>query len=195
MSQKSQEYVRAQSVAALERVIEIVGTRTKLGAVLGIAESVVGNWLSRTKYGVAPTYVLPLEHLSGGMVSRYQLRCDIYPDGEEYFTRLNILMIEILDDLKIKSKTDFTRHILKALPKIIDVIYKDQIRGGENWAPEILTCTMHPDAIQYAIFQPEYYEFPSHYDARLRRAFFAMQTDLLDTLKTLLSNSGKHSHE
>ena len=188
MNKNSEEYVRLRSVAALERVIEIIGTRGKLAPLLDVAESVVANWLYRTKCGVAPMYVLPLEQVSGGQVSRHQLRCDIYPEGDSYFRRLYIFMDEILDDLNIKNESDFINNLLKILPRITNVIYKDHTQNDDIWAADVLTYTAHRKAIEYAIFQPEYYEFPSHYDARMKRAFFAMQADLIDTLHTLLGN-------
>lgn len=186
MNKNSEQYVRLRSVAALERVIEIVGTRGKLAPLLDIAESVIANWLYRTKCGVAAMYVLPLEHLSQGLVNRHQLRCDIYPEGDSYFRRLYIFMDEILDDLNMKNEDDLKNHLLKVLPRITDVIYKDQTQNDDGWAADILTYSAHCKAIEYAIFQPEYYEFPGHYDPRMKRAFFAMQADLIDTLHTLL---------
>lgn len=67
-------------VEHLLRAVEIVGGQTALADVLGIKQQNVWSWLNRTKR-CPPEYVLRVEAATGGAVTRYQLRPDVYGDA------------------------------------------------------------------------------------------------------------------
>lgn len=64
---------------ALANAVRITGGQTAFGEKLGVTQSLVWYWLNRSKKGVAPEYVLPIENLTG--VSRSELRPDLFAEG------------------------------------------------------------------------------------------------------------------
>lgn len=61
---------------ALDRAIEAAGGPTKLAASIGLKPNVVGNWKLR---GLAPPErCIAIEAATGGSVSRYELRPDVF---------------------------------------------------------------------------------------------------------------------
>jgi DNA-binding transcriptional regulator YdaS (Cro superfamily) len=61
----------------LEKAIQIVGSQAALATALGTTQSRISNWLRRDKSGVPAEYCGKIERLTGGQVSRWQLRPDI----------------------------------------------------------------------------------------------------------------------
>lgn len=66
---------------ALEDAVRRGGGQTATSEKLGVRQSLIWYWLKRSKKGVAPEYVLPLEKLTG--VSRSALRPDLFPNEEK----------------------------------------------------------------------------------------------------------------
>lgn len=61
----------------LEKAIQIVGSQSALAAALKTSQSRINNWLRRDKSGVPAEFCGPIERLTDGQVSRWQLRPDI----------------------------------------------------------------------------------------------------------------------
>jgi len=59
---------------ALDRAADIVGGQAAIGRLFGISRSAVCQWGQ-----CPPERVIALERATGGLVTRYQLRPDIYP--------------------------------------------------------------------------------------------------------------------
>lgn len=70
--------VRERSVQAFKKAIDIVGSQAEMARLLEIAPELLNRWLKHSKYGVSPRYVLPIELITKGRISRYDLRCDLY---------------------------------------------------------------------------------------------------------------------
>lgn len=69
-------YVYKESVKALERAIQIVGTQAELARRIKTRPQVIQNWRGR---GIPAERVLDVERATGGQVSRHDLRPDLYP--------------------------------------------------------------------------------------------------------------------
>lgn len=63
---------------ALKKAISIAGSQVALASALGTTQSRISNWLHRDKR-VPAEMVLPIERITGGQVSRSDLRPDLYP--------------------------------------------------------------------------------------------------------------------
>lgn len=57
------------------RAVQAIGGYTKLADALGLTKANVWNWGSRR---VPAEYVLKVEDLCGGLVTRYELRPDVF---------------------------------------------------------------------------------------------------------------------
>jgi len=65
----------------LKRAIRITGGQSALARGLGVKQGQVWNWLNRD--GLVPGgKAIPIEKLTNGEVTRYQLRPDLYPPDE-----------------------------------------------------------------------------------------------------------------
>lgn len=71
-------YDHAVTRAAIQRAIAIVGSQHRLAVAIGVKQQHISNWLLRDKR-LPAEHVLPIEHATGGQVSRHELRPDIYP--------------------------------------------------------------------------------------------------------------------
>jgi len=60
---------------ALQRAVDIIGNRAILARHLGLTRQAVHQWGK-----IPPRYVIPIERLAGGAVTRHELRPDIYPE-------------------------------------------------------------------------------------------------------------------
>ena len=67
---ESQKTIRDRSVHAFQRAIKIIGSQVAMAKKLEIAPELVNRWLKHSKYGVSPRYVIPIEMLTNGRVSR-----------------------------------------------------------------------------------------------------------------------------
>jgi DNA-binding transcriptional regulator YdaS (Cro superfamily) len=70
---------------ALLKAIKVKGSQASLAKSIGVTQQTISNWLTKSKVGVAPEYVLPIERETG--VSRHELRPDIYPLPESLDAR------------------------------------------------------------------------------------------------------------
>lgn len=62
---------------ALEQALSLVGGLTALAVLLGITPQAISQWRR-----VPATRVLAVERATGGAVTRYELRPDLYPPRE-----------------------------------------------------------------------------------------------------------------
>lgn len=68
---------------SLKHAIELMGGVTQLAKALGVSQQNVSNWLMRGRVPVDPVnQVLAIERVTGGKVTRHQLRPDVYPVEE-----------------------------------------------------------------------------------------------------------------
>ncbi|WP_406828140.1 helix-turn-helix domain-containing protein [Microbulbifer sp. ARAS458-1] len=69
----------------IERAIKVVGTQEQLAHALGLKyQSSISQWVTGRR-PVPPMQCLPIEKATGGAVTRYELRPDVFgpaPDGE-----------------------------------------------------------------------------------------------------------------
>ena len=73
--------VRALSIDALRRAVKIVGGILPLSRETGISRQLIYRFLQKSTYGVSARYVLIIEEATDGLVTRDELRMDIYPKG------------------------------------------------------------------------------------------------------------------
>jgi DNA-binding transcriptional regulator YdaS (Cro superfamily) len=66
----------------IKRAISICGGQVALAQKIGVSQPAVHNWLKGIT-PVGPRFVIPIEAATGGQVSRYDLRPDIYPPIEK----------------------------------------------------------------------------------------------------------------
>lgn len=64
------------SANPLDRVIDILGSQEELAAVLGIKSPSISGWRQRNK--VPSERCLAIEQATGGQVTRYDLRPDVF---------------------------------------------------------------------------------------------------------------------
>jgi DNA-binding transcriptional regulator YdaS (Cro superfamily) len=67
------------SIEALERAIKAAGNQTKLAAKIGKQQGHVGKWLHRD-LKVPAEVCVTIEKATGGKVTRYELRPDVFGD-------------------------------------------------------------------------------------------------------------------
>lgn len=71
-------YVRAME--ALTRAIEVCGSQAALARAVGVKQAHIWNWLNRDKK-VPGEFVMRIEQATGGQVTRYELRPDIFGEA------------------------------------------------------------------------------------------------------------------
>lgn len=64
------------TINAIEKAIKCVGTHKICAELCGISRQAVTRWL---KTGIPARHVIALEKATGGKVTRYELRPDLYP--------------------------------------------------------------------------------------------------------------------
>jgi len=67
------------STPALERAIQLAGTKAELGRRLGVRASLINYWLSTDK--VPAEQAIEIEAATGGAVTRKELRADIFAES------------------------------------------------------------------------------------------------------------------
>lgn len=77
--EQSQPTAPSSHVVALSRAAEICGGITKLAIALGVGQSVVSNWKTRSTL-IDAVYCVAIERLTLGEVGRKQLRPDDWTD-------------------------------------------------------------------------------------------------------------------
>lgn len=65
-------------ITPLQKAVIIIGTQDKLAKILGVKQPYVWNWIHRDKK-VPAEYVIRIEKATNGLVTRHDLRPDIYP--------------------------------------------------------------------------------------------------------------------
>lgn len=65
---------------SLEKAIAIIGSKRQFAIKLKVDRQNIYNWLSK---GLPAEWVLPIEKITKGQITRYELRPDIYPKEEK----------------------------------------------------------------------------------------------------------------
>lgn len=64
---------------SLERAVQIAGGQTALARAIGTRQANIWNWLNRSGAKVPGEFCIPIEAATQGLVSRTDLRPDLYP--------------------------------------------------------------------------------------------------------------------
>lgn len=64
----------------IERAIEIFGTQTALADAIGTSQPFVSQWVLDYR-PVSPRFARKIEEVTGGQVTRYQLRPDVFGES------------------------------------------------------------------------------------------------------------------
>jgi DNA-binding transcriptional regulator YdaS (Cro superfamily) len=76
MKNPRKKSLHAISRKSLLRVIDIYGSERLLGKKLGVVQQTISKWLER---GIPASRVICIEKAASGLVTRHDLRPDIYP--------------------------------------------------------------------------------------------------------------------
>lgn len=184
--------IRERSVAALRRAIEIIGTAHKLALLLGGANTLVGSWLHKTKYGVAGHYVRPIEELTDGQVKRHDLRCDLFPEGDHYFLAIKNIASKVIEKYILTTIARFFEtpacFIAEVINYLNETIYDSiLVKNNELMSHHILAISTHACAYKYAVLQhasPMFGDIFPH--TEIIKVFFAAQADVIDEIYSQL---------
>lgn len=72
------KFTKTKCIKQLERAVEIIGGQSKTARLLSVAQQTVWSWLNVSQQ-VPARHVLKIEKLTGFVVSRNDLRPDLYP--------------------------------------------------------------------------------------------------------------------
>lgn len=75
---KTKKQKKNQKVGALEQIINLFGGQSALGKKLGVKQQTIYVWVKTKR--VPALRVLQLEELVKGLVTRHDLRPDLYPE-------------------------------------------------------------------------------------------------------------------
>ena len=64
---------------ALYLAVKLIGNQVEVAKAFGVRQQTVSRWF-HSNVGVPAAYVIPLEKMVNGKISRYELRPDLYPD-------------------------------------------------------------------------------------------------------------------
>lgn len=64
---------------AIQKTLSIVGGQSKLAAILGVSQPTVWAWLNCSKKGVTAEYCAAIEDATNGVVTKSDLRPDLWP--------------------------------------------------------------------------------------------------------------------
>ena len=64
----------------IDKAIEIFGTQTALAEAIGATQPFVSQWV-RNERPVSPKFARKIEEVTNGVVTRYQLRPDVFGDA------------------------------------------------------------------------------------------------------------------
>ena len=70
------------SKSALMRAVACVGSQKALADRLGVTQSIVWYWLEKAKKGCPAEHAVKIEAVTGGKVTRHDLRPDLWPASE-----------------------------------------------------------------------------------------------------------------
>lgn len=180
--------IRKRSIAALRHAIEIIGTAHKLAHLLGGANTLVGSWLHKTKYGVAGHYVRPIETLTGGEVKRHDLRCDLFPEGDHYFLAIKNIASNVIEKYDIENIEHVFKNSLDIINYLNITIY-DSLLVANNTikSSHILDISIHASAYKYAVLQDSTTIFGDVFPhTHIIKVFFAAQADIIDEIYSRL---------
>ena len=68
------------NLSSIDRAIAALGSQQALADALGIRSPSISEWKDR---GVPPGRCIPIEQATGGAVTRYELRPDVFGDAPE----------------------------------------------------------------------------------------------------------------
>lgn len=73
--------VRMNSKPALERAIDLFGSKAELGRRLGVSASLINYWLTTDK--VPAEQAIEIERATNGAVTRGELRADVFSEAAQ----------------------------------------------------------------------------------------------------------------
>lgn len=71
-----------QGIEALRRAKDLIGSEAAMAVAVGVRQPSV-NYILRNGKRVPAEWCLPVEHATGGKITRHQLRPDLYPADRE----------------------------------------------------------------------------------------------------------------
>ena len=179
--------IRERSIAALRRAIEIIGTAHKLAHLLGGANTLVGSWLHKTKYGVAGHYVRLIEELTKGEVKRHDLRCDLFPEGDHYFLAIKNIASNVIKKYTLTTLAQIFENIPHIVEYLNVAIYDSVLVQDELMSSNILTISTHKEAYKQAVLQDRATLFGDVFPhTQIIKVFFAAQADIIDEIYSQL---------
>lgn len=202
MELKNSSDVRKQSLVALREAIKIVGTANKLALLLGISPTSVKQWIQSGKHCVNAKYVIAIEKLTEGKVKRYDLRCDIYPERDNYFGLIKKAASELITKLQLFKIEDLTSMNPEYLR--VDVHYRCwlMLTGSATHreiidAHDVLAWTCRNDIYKSQIFCKFCFTNDSEIviTTELWQAFFALNADISTEMYDILYNNSYPSKE
>lgn len=72
-------FIKNKSIKALNEAIKLAGGHAQFVKQLKIYDQLLASW-KQAQYGVSPEYVVAIEYLTQGKISRYDLRIDIFQE-------------------------------------------------------------------------------------------------------------------
>lgn len=66
----------------LDKAVEALGTQAALARFLGVKPPTVSQWINEQR-PVPPRFCIPIEEATGGAVTRYDLRPDIFGEPSQ----------------------------------------------------------------------------------------------------------------
>ena len=177
MELKSSEEVRARSLAALEEAVNIVGNTNRLAKALGISSPIIKQWKASGKYGVNAKYVIPIEKLTEGQVKRYELRCDLYPECDNYFVLLKNIAYDLCNEYAF-TKIDDIRVTKFDIVSELEKITTAYLSNPDN-QDEVIKFTHNKYEFKKHLLEAGYWKIScSTPSANYSQAYFAFQADV-----------------
>ncbi len=183
--------IRERSITALRRAIDIIGTAHKLAHLLGGANTLVGSWLHKTKYGVAGHYVRLIEELTDGQVKRHDLRCDLFPEGDHYFLAIKNIASKVIEKYTFTTIAQLFEKTSDVINYLNETIYDSVlVKNNELMSHHILAISTHACAYKYAVFQHASVMFGDVFPhTQIIKIFFAAQADVIDEIYSRLEET------
>ncbi len=68
---------------SLSHAIDYVGGQVTLAKLIGTSQAQISYWLTKSKRGVPAEWAGKIEDATGGVVTRHELRPDLFPPEEQ----------------------------------------------------------------------------------------------------------------
>lgn len=193
MELKNSDEVRERSLIALDQAIHIIGNYNRLGKALGINGTLIAQWKRSGKYGVNAKYVLPIEKLTNNQVTRYELRCDLYPEQDTYFIMITKFVRKICLEYNLVTADDLGKQLDMARNVIGQFISENAASAKK--INNIMKYTNHPNQFKTHLFDDNYTGCLEGTDFLEQQAYFAFRADLCVAFYEYLNKNETQSQE